>query len=372
MNKKLTAIAVAAVLAAPAAQAAPKVYGRLQAEVAQVDNSAVGVIDRTWVVDNKMGRFGIKGSEDLGGGLKALYLMEFGLETTENVGSSNTLFDREKMVGLKIGKAHTVMAGALKSPYKYMAGVKYDTFVATTLQARAGSSNINSNANGRTGGVMSSGALGHGGFVEDSIGYKGKFGNVLVWGNYSPDETSGDSSKSTALGVQAKMGSFQFGGALMSRASCADDVGTNTGSLCGGGDVRAYDATKLFLSWSKKGHTIRGQFEATETDAGSSTATTDNTVTETDFVYLNYQFKMGKHLIDVAVGEADQQLSGVTVSTAAQSSSDVDWSRVAYAYNFSKKTRVFAGYASRDDKGTTTTSSDNDTDIISLGMTVKF
>jgi predicted porin len=64
MNKKLTAIAVATAMAPFAAQAAPTVYGIGQVEFAQVDNSVSTTADRAYVVDNKMGRFGFKGSED--------------------------------------------------------------------------------------------------------------------------------------------------------------------------------------------------------------------------------------------------------------------------------------------------------------------
>jgi predicted porin len=369
MNKKLTAIAVATAMAPFAAQAAPTVYGIGQVEFAQIDNSyaqtsttSSAFADRNHVVDNKMGRFGFKGSEDLGGGLSAIYVMEFGIEGTDSAGSTNDIFDRETMIGLKIGKAHQVQFGNLKSPYKYSGGVKYDSFVATTLQARQGSSVVTGTF-GQVGGVMSSGATGHGGFIDNSIAYKGNFGPVSVWAAYSPDESTGDSGKFTSLGVTAKISSFQFGAATMNQASCQDAVAGGLCNTTGGTTNRnELDALKVFGSWSKAGHTIRAQLENVE----STSPVSGSTTSETDYMYLNYQFKMGKHMIDVAVGEADNTAG--TVTTAA----DVDWSRLAYQYNFSKTTRVFAGIATRDDKGTTTTTSDNDTDVISVGMTVKF
>jgi predicted porin len=286
--------------------------------------------------------------------------LEFGIETTNNTSSNGgDIFDRESMIGLKIGKAHQVQFGNLKSPYKYSGGVKYDSFVATTLQARQGSSNVSG-----IGGAMSSGARGHGGFIEDSIAYKGNFGPVSVWAAYSPDETSQDSGQYASLGVTAKVSSFQFGVATMSRSSCDS---TGTAPLCTASNGE-YSAAKLFGSWSKAGHTVRAQVESTDQDA----ATGSVTGTEADFMYLNYQFKMGKHMIDVAIGEKDQTTTFTTGTPAASyaSANDVDWSRLAYAYNFSKTTRVFAGITSTDDKGTTT--SDNDVDVLSVGMTVKF
>ncbi len=365
MNKKLTALAVASAMAPFAAQAAPTVYGIGQVEFAQVDNSVSTTADRAYVVDNKMGRFGFKGSEDLGGGLSAIYLLEFGIETTDNTSSdtdsdpNSDIFDRESMIGLKIGKAHQVQFGNLKSPYKYSGGVKYDSFVATTLQARQGSTNVSG-----VGGAMSSGVRGHGGFIEDSIAYKGNFGPVSVWAAYSPDESDQDAGKYASLGVTAKISSFQFGLATMSRSSCDS---TGSAPLCTTANGE-YSATKLFGSWSKAGHTVRAQVESTEQDP----ATGGVTSTESDYMYLNYQFKMGKHMIDAAIGERDDTTTFSTGTPGASyaTGNDADWSRLAYAYNFSKTTRVFAGITSTDDKGTATT--DNDVDVLSVGMTVKF
>ena len=236
--------------------------------------------------------------------------------------------------------------------------MKYDTFVATTLQAREKSSNIKGTF-GATGGGMSSGSLGHGSFLENSIGYKGSFGPVKAWVAYSPDESSGDAGKYTSLGVVAKVSSFQFGAVTMNQSSCDSTVSS---ALCSS-DRNEYDALKLFGQWKKGSHTVRLQLESTEETAPTSGSTT----TENDYTYLNYQFKMGKHLIDVALGDKDQ-----TAGTGNNTANDVEWSRIAYAYNFSKKTRVFAGLVSRDDQGTTTGTADNDTDILSLGMTIKF
>ena len=368
MNNKIIALAVAGVLAAPmAAQAAPKVYGIGQVELQSTDSSSTTAsLNVTETQDNKFGRFGIKGSEDLGGGLKALYTFEFGMDTTgDNFDSStgkggavDTLFKRETSIGMKIGKAHEIRMGNIKSPYKYTAGVKYDSFVATSLQAREGSENTA----GNIGGAMSAGAYGQGGFLADSISYKGKFKPVTVWFSYSPDETDKSASGAagakngvagavTALAVSAKVGAFHFGAATITKDSC-DSSAAN--ALCAN-DVSEVKSDKIFGSWSMGQHTVRAQAESRTITAGAA----GSTGVDTDFLYLNYQFKMGKHLVDVALGEADD---GTTATNK-----DVSWSRLAYAYNFSKKTRVFAGIVSRDLDGTGT-----DTDVTSIGMTVKF
>ena len=387
MNNKITAIAVAAALAAPmAVQAAPKVYGIGQVEFAQTSNSSTSIQDQDLVVDNKFGRFGIKGSEDLGGGLKALYTFEFGIETSNSVPGANTIFERETSIGLKIGKQHEIRMGAIKSPYKYMGGVKYDSFVATSLQAREGSSNIIDKDNTSqkavlSGGAMSPGAYGQGGFLQNSFSYMGKFKPVRVWLAYSPDEeltiNSGGNSNAgqtranssagavTVLGVDAKVGSFHFGYATITKDGC-DDQAAN--SLCSATNVATAQevdevtSSKIFGSWSMGQHTVRAQIENKEVTRGRASAS--GTATETDYTYLNYQFKMGKHLIDVVLGEKDDK--------RATAGADKDFTRLAYAYNFSKKTRVFAGIAESDATNNDGTSGANDWDTFSVGMTVKF
>lgn len=374
MNNKLIALAVAGALTAPmmAVEAAPTVYGRMAVEWAQTSNSAVGTNDKNYMVDNKAGQFGFKGSESLGGGLKAIYKMEFGIETSNNTsGQGADIFDRESMIGLQFGKAHTVAMGNLKSPYKYAGGVKYDSFAATSMQAREGSSNISG-----SGGAMSSGVLGHGGFVENAIAYTGKFKPVTVSLATTALDDSESDSPVTAISVAAKVGAFHFGfaninqdGCLASSSTTDNCSGTSATTLTDSngdtvttaaattGNVNETERTKFFGSWSTGQHTVRFQLEDTEVTAPTAGAV----ASETDYTYVNYQFKMGKHLIDVALGEKDVK---------SASGTDEDFTRLAYAYNFSKKTRVMAGIVEND--ATNTGGTANDWDTFSVGMQIKF
>jgi predicted porin len=78
MNKKIIALAVGAALSAPMiASADTSVYGRAQLELA--DRSSNGNAGAMALEDNKNTRFGIKFSEDLGGGMKAVGQFEFGM-----------------------------------------------------------------------------------------------------------------------------------------------------------------------------------------------------------------------------------------------------------------------------------------------------
>jgi predicted porin len=80
MKKSTLALAVAAALATSAAVADTTLYGsaRVSIDYEDIDNGT-----STWDVRNNSSRLGVRGEEDLGGGLSAIYQYEFGVDMTE-------------------------------------------------------------------------------------------------------------------------------------------------------------------------------------------------------------------------------------------------------------------------------------------------
>lgn len=126
MNKKLVAVAVAGVLAAPlAAQAQTAnvtLYGRLNLTMEAVSGSAVdpnlpataSPQNRTiYRVNSNSSRLGVRGSEALGGGLTAIFQIESSIVADA---SGGTLAGRETFVGLQ-GSWGTFKMGYFLSPY---------------------------------------------------------------------------------------------------------------------------------------------------------------------------------------------------------------------------------------------------------------
>lgn len=129
MKKTLIALAVAGVVAAPAAFAATSnvdIYGVMSYSVdrANTDDSTVDDTDLVTGRDN-VSRIGFKGSEDLGGGLSAIWQVESQLTTGAGV-----LASRNTFVGLKSASMGTLILGQHDTPYKISTG-KLDPFADT-------------------------------------------------------------------------------------------------------------------------------------------------------------------------------------------------------------------------------------------------
>lgn len=117
MKRTLIALAVAATIALPvAAQAAPKVYGKMNLTVENVDDD-LKAEDR-WEVRSNKSRFGVKGEDELTASLSAVYQIEWEVDGAGN--ESVDLAQRNRYVGIK-----SMDIGALKLG-------KYDSYLKQT------------------------------------------------------------------------------------------------------------------------------------------------------------------------------------------------------------------------------------------------
>ena len=129
MNKKLLPLAVAAIMAAPAAQASDlTVYGKAHLSLSTYDDSAAAGGRYNWDISSNASRLGVKGSEDLGNGLKAIFKMEMQVRMANNDGdvtsqsiASEGLSMRNSYVGLAGGWG-TFLIGRHDTPMKISTG----------------------------------------------------------------------------------------------------------------------------------------------------------------------------------------------------------------------------------------------------------
>jgi len=237
MQKKLLTMAVASALAVPAvAFAQVTVYGTIDGGIRNQSKTFItgtsGADDSVLSVDGgnrTTNRWGLKGSEDLGGGLMANFTLEgtYGLDVS---GDSLDGFDRKAIVGLSkggnsvdIGRDYTVnfKANGIMDPMSFTyTGIT--TTAGATFTAGTRSNNlITAGFRFGTGGVRVDYALGEavGPSVasNDRVGFGADFafGPVTVAGAFSTQETAVNvDTTTTNLGAAYQMGALTFRGGV--------------------------------------------------------------------------------------------------------------------------------------------------------------
>lgn len=125
MKKSLVALAAMSVIGAVSAQSSVTLYGLADAFVGSERISTGTTNGTTQTVVNSGGqngsRWGLRVSEDLGGGLAAIAQFESGFDIDTGAGAG-ALFGRQAFVGLKSGFG-TVALGRQYGPYDDMKGV---------------------------------------------------------------------------------------------------------------------------------------------------------------------------------------------------------------------------------------------------------
>ncbi|MDO9144589.1 porin [Rhodoferax sp.] len=220
MKKSLIALAVLAASGAAMAQSSVTLYGRLDASIGQKTTEKTGVgavakLRQTAVDHSNLNTtfWGLKGTEDLGGGLTANFKMEAGF-ALDTGASTGTMFEREANVGLT-GGFGTVTLGR-----QYPA---YDSFYGATNNM------YNSNL-ATTGDVWKTGVAPYVSRVNNGIGYVspvfGGFSGALTIG-LGEDKTATDSaSRNTSVYLKYAAGPLVVGIAhqVDKTVAVADDV----------------------------------------------------------------------------------------------------------------------------------------------------
>lgn len=318
MKKRFLVAAVAATMISPlAAYANATVYGNVHLSIDDFDDDVSATTEEI-EMNNRTSSIGVKGKEDLGGGMTALYKVEFGVNPDT---TASTISSRDQWVGLK-GAMGTVKLGTMSSNYKQMGG-KIDPMYRTALEGRngnyAGQSNLHSGSGidrGRS---------------TDTVQFTSpKMGGVSVVFNTTfagvDDETMG-------LGVRYKtktvLGYFDY-------IDMTDGIGGTESAMKVGGSFKM-DAITLGL-----------QYEATADLLGE------------DNLFMSANFKMNDNdNIAFTFGSASEDTVG--------SGNDGSAFALMYNHKMSKRTNVYAGYLMSD-------IDDNDTDVTDLtfGLRHKF
>jgi predicted porin len=187
MQKKLIALAALALVSGAAmAQSNVTIYGSIDLGLLVQNNSAPGVAE-TQVYNGGISpsTWGFRGSEDLGGGLKANFNLESHFSADTGAGHP-TFFRRQSNVGLSSASMGTLTLGNMYSPAVL-------AFAATDPRG------LRENFSGLYSWAYNSGALtaGNNGnndvgvFMQNAIAYSNTFGPVGLSAGYSVSETKG-------------------------------------------------------------------------------------------------------------------------------------------------------------------------------------
>jgi len=113
------------------AQSGVTLYGRADAGVFYQSRSNPGA--NQWTVSSDTSYFGLRGQEDLGGGLSATFKLESQLDLSSG-NSSAAFFNREAYVGLSDRRLGTLQLGSMWGPSVWISG-KSDAFGRAQLGA---------------------------------------------------------------------------------------------------------------------------------------------------------------------------------------------------------------------------------------------
>lgn len=322
MKKSLLTIAVAATMLTPAiVMADATLYGNIHVSINDFDTAKN--IDMT----SNTSAFGVKGSEGLGDGVKAIYKMEFQVDATDggtsdissvNFGDAtatpvvppsskkssngNALTQRDVWVGLKGGMG-TIKFGTMTSNYKQMGG-KVDGLYRTQLEGR-GFLNTQSAQLHKGRGTNRGRQTNTIQYVSPKMSGFQLIANTTISG--SDDETNGVGIRWSNKSILAYVDFI--------------DGETSVGSAV------TESATKVGARYKTKAFSVAGQYEDAEDRTGFN------------YVHLNGAYNINKNnAIILTVGQAAHITNGALDTTGVA---------VAYNHKMSKLTNVYIGYGDR-------------------------
>ena len=377
MNKKLIAAAIAAAMVAPAAYAQATLYGKFHTSIDKNDNDSY--LEDNWEVNSRASRVGVKGSEDLGGGLKAIYQLEVSVNSdgssSDGQGSVNSGLTsaRNTFVGLS-GGFGTFLVGRHDTPAKvafYAAGVE-------TLGDSILDLNLGNNLSAAPSSLSPIGVF-HEYRANDAIAYISPnfsgftFAAAVIPGEDGDAPTDGDRD---SINDHWSVGLMYAGGGLKASVGYAkydlDDGSTGPTALPSWlPDLKTtvvpptlefddYKVLQAGASYTFKNFMIGGQYETSDNAAGVKDA-------DYDAWAITGKATFGNNAIQVAYTNSslDPDGSGLKVDGGG-------WG-LAGEHNFSKRTKVYAAYAAGEfEYGNAYDADNEDNDVFSLGMIHNF
>lgn len=381
MQKKIIALAIAASASAAAyAQSNVQVYGIVDVGVAHIrpeGDKSLNKIDSGLL---RTSRLGFKGTEDLGNGLKAMFVLEYRLNIDANQGvggvytadapgqqGSTSGMAREQYLGLA-GDFGAVKAGRMNTTaFKW--GVKYVTLGATAFDATGDNAMWAGSRNNPLGDIR----------VSNAVAY-----NSPTWNGFSFDVNYARPIEAAAAGNGhvdiAQLGLYYDNGPL--------SVGVVYDSVKGHGNAGMTLGSLAFARGAGFPPAVTAlAYDDLDAESANVGASYDFGVLKLKATYQNDKFNnlarnsvwgVGVEVPVTAKGTVHAVYSATSVKTLANA--DTQGFSLAYTHALSKRTTAYAGYTWRGNDsaarsgiwGAAPTIAGNDVNMFAAGLTHAF
>ena len=352
MNKKLIAIAVASVMAAPVAMADIKISGRVAQDLTITDTDGAaddvrGISDSghtrlqfDGTVGNAYARIAL--DERLGRGdhahdtdTPAITAADLPLAAdtlTSDKTSTDGKTKRDSYVGYKFGGGTSVQVGRMAGAAK---NLEKDPYIATFLETRS------TVANSYTGGGYGSSS-----FIDGLAQLKMKAGAANVTVQFGPAENTGSNNGHIGVGVSGKAGAINYWASY------------NNGSADGNSLAASYPSqSNIKVGGAMKFGKVKVTLNYTSMDKDAAVAA-EGTATDSIFVDAN-----------MGLGNGLSVNAGLATRSGDIAADDAQFIRLAVTKKLSKGVKVYGGYTTTDYDDT---SKNADTSEFGVGMLVKF
>ena len=364
MQKKIIALAIASAMTVPAlAYAEANISGQANMSIDVINNGTTADSQSVNQLNSNQSRLVIKGSDDLGDGLSAMYQLDTRF-TMDNGAAGSTFWGGNNFVGLKSNSIGSVMAGRIDAPYK-TAFRKLDLFYDVAGDNRVGV--------GAIGGLFETDVRLNNALAYVSPSWSGvQLSVATVFGGEGfvsqTAKQTGNDKKGSAYSLAATYSMDAIYAAFGYQTAKIGDAGTGDlgASATTGAKDDQSDTWKLGGGWTMDAFTLNAEVEGT---TYKSVGFTDNTGMN---FYLGAKFAIsGADSVRFAYTSHGETEGGGVVK--AKNNDGATQYAIGYDHSMSKATSVYVSYVKTSandgyNAGTTAYTAGADPSAISLGV----
>lgn len=319
MNRTLIALGVAATVALPVvAEAAPKIYGKLNLSVEKYEESftdpalATSEIDMVRLQTNDS-RFGVKGEDELTATLSAVYQIEWEV-LADTAGTVTDMKQRNRFVGIKSQDFGTLKLGA------------YDTY----LKLAQGKADFFNDLFGDMKYVIAGENR-----VNNVVGYESpKFAGLQV--NVMAQTQEGNAAGTTKTSKNGNSASIAYDNSDIGLYLALAMDNNVVGSTAFYGSSRENDNMRAVVVYNIADLTLSAVYNTSE-DATATGAVSD----EETGMLVGAAYKIGDQTLKVQYGEAENDDPADPVDRTLMN--------LGVDHNFNSKTRAYAFYTVKEE-----------------------